>query len=588
MRDHMRDQMRGHMAEDGSITPADGPSSASEDLTQQGERGKPVRTGAEGGCIQRRSHRSGCVPVRRSGRMPVRRSRRLLATVATATAALVLQTAVGPAPSSAVSPSPGESRPAAPPRFVPGPCPATPEQIAALSTARCGFLEVPENRAHPGRRTIRLAVAVIPAASARPAEDPVVFMAGGPGGDTFDDIPFLTASGLNRDRELIIMAQRGNRYDQPNLACPEVDRFNAKAVGLRYDARSTGRLLLRAVKECRNRLTASGGIDLSAYNTTENAADFADLRKALRIARWNVYGYSYGSNLALTYLRRHPQGIRAMALDSVTPPRVVSLPWTWSSAREGIAAVFAACAAEPRCKSRYPDLPRTLTQQVRRLEARPLTLNARPPRGGDPVKVVLDGGAIVDLLVANAVRPVDVPAAIEELAHGRPERFAQARAAGSAPAVGETAHGLIESVACSEWVPGHSASDLLKAGRRAFPGWPDTVLAQAPQLPFQKESCRVWDVPDRTRIQRVATSSAVPALIVSGTFDTKTGASWGRYAARTLSRSTTVRIPGIGHWVVPQSPCAQRVLASFLARPTAPDTGCAAGLTPKPFTISPK
>ncbi|MFJ3202609.1 alpha/beta hydrolase [Streptomyces sp. NPDC086989] len=57
----------------------------------------------------------------------------------------------------------------------------------------------------------------------------------------------------------------------------------------------------------------------------------------------------------------------------------------------------------------------------------------------------------------------------------------------------------------------------------------------------------------------------------------KTGPSWAQKAARTLSRSTTVQVPGIGHWVVPQAPCAQKVLASFLARPTAPDTGCLAG-----------
>lgn len=49
-----------------------------------------------------------------------------------------------------------------------------------------------------------------------------------------------------------------------------------------------------------------------------------------------------------------------------------------------------------------------------------------------------------------------------------------------------------------------------------------------------------------------------------------------------------MRIPGIGHWVVPQSPCAQSVLASFLANPTAPpDTACMAGLAPKPFTVTP-
>ncbi|MCQ8774320.1 alpha/beta fold hydrolase [Streptomyces telluris] len=509
--------------------------------------------------------------------------------VVAATAALALAT-FGSIPSSAASAhshTSGPGGPPAPSRFVPGPCPSTPEPIAALSTARCGFLEVPENRARPGSRTIRLATAVIPAVSAKPGEDPVVFMAGGPGGETFDDIPFLIDSGLNRDRPLIIMAQRGNLYDRPNLACPEMDRFYARYVGLGYDSPQAKRLLLDSVKKCRNRLAADG-VDLGAYNTTENAADFADLRRALGIPRWNVYGYSYGSNLALTYLRKHPQGIRAVAIDSVTPPQTVTLPWTWSSAREGIDNLLKACAAELRCKSRYPDLRRTLTQQVRRLEAHPLTLNARPPRGGDPVKVVLDGGALLNLLVANAVKPPDVPAAIEELAHGRPERFAQARAADSVQVVGQTAHGLTESVACGEWVPGSTPSDVLKAGRRAFPGWPDTVLAQAPQLPFQHQVCRIWDVPDRTSAQRVATVSAVPTLLISGTFDTKTGASWARDTARTLSRSTSVRIPGIGHWVVPQSPCAQRVLASFLARPTGPDTACVAGLTPKPFTIIPE
>ncbi|MEV8531393.1 alpha/beta fold hydrolase [Streptomyces sp. NPDC051211] len=472
-------------------------------------------------------------------------------------------------------------------RFVPGPCPRTPEPIEALATARCGFLEVPENRTRPDGRTIRLAAAVIPATSAKPARDPVVFMSGGPGGETFDDIPFLVSSGLNRDRELIIMAQRGNLYDEPNLACPELDRFYATSVGLPSYAPQTERLMLDAVKRCRDRLTADG-TDLGAYNSTENAADFADLRTALGIKQWNVYGHSYGSNLAMTYLRLHPQGIRAVALDSFTPPQSVSLPFAWAGAREGLDHLYKACAAEPRCKSRYPDLARTLNEQVHKLEAQPLTLNARPPQGGDPVKVVLDGGALLNVLVAKAIPFVDVPAAIEELGRGRPERFARARAAGSVQVTGQTAHGLTNSVVCSEWVPGHSASDVLKAGRAAFPDWPESVQAQAPQLAFQDRVCHIWNVPDRTATQRVAPVSSVPTLFLNGTFDMKTGASWAQKTARTLPHSTTVQIPGIGHWAVPQSPCAQKVLVSFLTRPTAPDTGCVASLRWEPFTITPK
>ncbi len=44
------------------------------------------------------------------------------------------------------------------------------------------------------------------------------------------------------------------------------------------------------------------------------------LRVALGIDSWNVYGVSYGSKLALIVLRDHPQGIRSVVLDSVSPP----------------------------------------------------------------------------------------------------------------------------------------------------------------------------------------------------------------------------------------------------------------------------
>ncbi|MEV7414748.1 alpha/beta fold hydrolase [Streptomyces sp. NPDC089919] len=502
-----------------------------------------------------------------------------------AAAGLAVLGAVGSAPASALTGPDGQSEPAHHARYVPAPCPQKPDPVPG----RCGFLEVPENRSRHHGRTIRLTVATVPATSARPAHDPVVFMEGGPGGDALGAIPFLVASGVNRDRDLIVMTQRGGPDAQPSLLCPELDRFEAESVGLVYDAPSTGRLRVRAAKECRDRLAADG-VDLAAYNSTENAADFADLRTALGIRKWNVYGYSYGTDLALTYLRRHPQGVRSVAIDSVVPPQIVSLPWTWDSAREGLDGILAACAAQPRCKSRYPDPYRTLTEQVKRLEANPLRLSVTPPGGGGPVTVVIDGGTLVNMIVSDGstLPAVDVPAALDELAHGRPERLAQARAAGATPVIGETAHGLTQSVACAEWVPGFSKKDLLKAGRRNFPGWPDSVLAQAPQLPFEHDVCRAWNVPDRTPVQRVTTQSKVPALAIGGTFDLKTGASWAQFAARTLHRSTSVTIPGIGHFVVPRSPCAASVLTSFLDRPTAPDTTCVAGLTPPPMTITPE
>ena len=473
------------------------------------------------------------------------------------------------------------------PRFEAAPCPQTPEPIPALQTARCGFLVVPETRANPDGRKIRLAVAIVRAQSAAPKPDPVVFMTGGPGAAAILDTPFLVAANVNRDRDLIIMAQRGTLYSQPTLNCPELDRYYARQVSLVFDAPATGRIQAEAARRCHDRLVGRG-IDLGAYNTTENAADFADLRRVLGIEQWNVYGYSYGSDLALSFLRDHPEGIRTVTVDSVVPPDIVSLPWTWSSAREGITAIFDACAAQPRCARHYPHLLQTFTHLLRRLEADPLVARVRPPQGGAPVKVVLDGGTIVDMLLSNAIRPPDVPRALYELAHGQPARFLEARAAASVvPELVEQAQGMTQSFVCREWAPYGDAADILRAGQRAFPALPASVLAQAPQLPFEHQLCRAWDVPKGPASQRRRVHSDVPTLVVSGTFDVKTGARWGRYAAETLSSSTYVRINGVGHWVIAQSPCAQRIFNSFLNAPRAPEIACARETRPAPFNIGP-
>jgi pimeloyl-ACP methyl ester carboxylesterase len=101
-----------------------------------------------------------------------------------------------------------------------------------------------------------------------------------------------------------------------------------------------------ATKACHDRLVGQG-IDLSAYNTGENSADFADLRKVMGIAEWNVYGLSYGTDLALSLMRDHPEGIRSVIIDSVQPPSAASLAWAWTNASEAINTYFARVPLSP-------------------------------------------------------------------------------------------------------------------------------------------------------------------------------------------------------------------------------------------------
>lgn len=468
------------------------------------------------------------------------------------------------------------------PRFEPAPCPQLLEPVAGSDAWHCGYLVVPENRANPNGRTIRLAVARVPAATPTPAPDPVVYLAGGPGEDAVQGADFVMGAGLDRDRELILIAQRGTYSNQPALTCTEIDRFHADNVAMVSDASAT--------RTCHDRLAATGA-DLRAYNTTENAADIADLRTALGIDQWNVYGLSYGSELALTYMREHPEGIRAVTIDGVVPPDVVSPSWFWSSAREAFDNVFGACEADLACRDQFPNLAGTFTSLVRQLEAVPVETSVTMPDSDLSVKVVLSGGALVNWMmrmVSRGENATEVPYAIDQLAHGHPEIVAAewAESWAAAKFVGQYSYGLDFGATCSEWVAYDPPSRLLEQGRSAFPDYPDSVLAHPPPFPFGIDECQAWNVPKAPESVRAPARSSIPTLIVSGMFDARTGAQWGDYVARQLSHSTSIAIPGVGHAAVITSKCAQDVVASFFRTPGSPDTSCVATISPKPFKVS--
>jgi pimeloyl-ACP methyl ester carboxylesterase len=454
------------------------------------------------------------------------------------------------------------------PRFEPAACPAIP--VKALANASCGFLVVSEDRSEPTGGTIRLIVAIVPARSARPQLDPVVYLAGGPGGIALNEADLAVAIGLNQDRNLILMDQRGTLYSEPALTCPEVDRFFVRGLGLALDDPATQSLHAAAARACYLRWAATGR-NLSAYNTTENAADFADLRMALGINEWNVFGTSYGTNLALSLMREHPEGIRSVVLDSVEPPSVVNVGSFWGNARKGFDNLFGACAQKPGCWSGQAGLSETFTRLVRELETHPVTTSVIPEKDKPPAKVVIDGGKLVNWLVDMSFATADyqyVPEWIGELAKGDPEKIALsiAKPVMTTPE-GYIGYGLTYGVICSEWVPYESESDVLAQGRFAFPDYPHSVLAPAVHFTYVYDDCRGWKVRKGPVAQRSVTRSNIPTLILSGGFDAITPSGWGQIAAQTLPHSTVLVIPAVGHFASHESPRAQCAIASFLTDP---------------------
>jgi pimeloyl-ACP methyl ester carboxylesterase len=462
-----------------------------------------------------------------------------------------------------------------------------------LAKASCGYLVVAENRSQPTGRTIRLLLAKYPASAPEKRPDPVVYLAGGPGDIVPLEVNGLIAADFIRDRDILAMSQRGTMFSEPALTCVAGDDFARELLGLRFYSEATKRAHLAATEACYRELAATGA-DVSAYNSTESAADFADLRKVLGYDTWNVYGTSYGSYLAQTLMRDHPEGIRSVVLDSVLPT-TYNVATNWQNASDGFGNIFQACAAEAACSAAHPRLAETFTGLVNKLEADPLRATVRDPATGEDVKIVLDGGALVDWLRNQNYSVPTLQAApnrIHGLATGRPEAIEAialdraSRATPPGPDVPAFGYGLAVGVSCRESYPFATPEDLAAAGREAFPHYPASIQDEGVGgWAYFNEDCReVWKVPAAPDAMHQPVASSIPTLLISGSFDTLTSLAGAKAAAAKLSNATIISIPGIGHFVSPWSPCAQAVIVSFLADPAAPDTPCVGALKPPSFT----
>jgi pimeloyl-ACP methyl ester carboxylesterase len=124
-------------------------------------------------------------------------------------------------------------------------------------------------------------------------------------------------------------------------------------------------------------------IDLSVFNTTQSAADINALRQALGHPQLDLYGISYGTRLALTIMRDHPEGVHAAIIDSVYPWGV-DLPAEQSAnANRAFDIFFATCKTDPTCNAVYPDLRAMFSRVVTRLNKNPLKMSRVTITGDD-------------------------------------------------------------------------------------------------------------------------------------------------------------------------------------------------------------
>ena len=224
---------------------------------------------------------------------------------------------------------------AAPPLFVEQPC--TDPAIAAV--ARCGTVEVPENRARARGRRIALNLVILKAASGQADLPPMFDIDGGPGLAVTKNAGFYATDGAayRARREIVMVDQRGTGGSN-RLGCPELEA---------PDAPYRPMFPLEAVKRCRKALEAKA--DLRHYLTADAVADLEAVRIALGYGKIDLSGLSYGTTVALRYMATYPDKVRAALLMGVSPPTAMP-PALHAPAAEGAFGLLAAqCEADAAC-----------------------------------------------------------------------------------------------------------------------------------------------------------------------------------------------------------------------------------------------
>lgn len=442
-------------------------------------------------------------------------------------------------------------------------------------TVDCGYLTVLENRRDPSSNRIRLFTAIVRANSDHPQSDPVVFVTGGPGVPATESLTAYQSwfGEMGLERDVIFFNQRGTRYSEPYLACPEFSlaSFEAYASGFTLEEGATH--AANIMLDCRAYYLQQG-IDLSTYQSADNAADFEDLRIALGYDQWNLYGISYGTRLSLTIMRDFPDGLRSVIIDSVDPPAVDLYEETPRNGAAAIMGLFEICAADAACNTAYPDLERVYFDLLERLNAEPLVESVYRRSEGRYYTALVDGHIVNGNVFYGLYSSVTIgrlPWIIYEAYEGNYEPLRTELLDGQF-VWDRIATGMHYAVNCNEEI----AFDTLAELETASEALPEALrFHTAMDNLITWKICEGWDAPEPNPIEDIEDEvvvSDVPTLLLAGELDPITPARWAIEAAETLENSFLYVVPGGGHSVSTSSFCVEDMMVAFLDDPTTDPT----------------
>lgn len=438
--------------------------------------------------------------------------------------------------------------------------------------ARCGVLQVWEDRSARKGRRIGLRVAVLPAPGPDRAPDPLFAITGGPGQSA------VQAAGLfarvfeeaRGTRDLVLVDQRGTGGSNP-LRCPFPgdDEDPQTYLG---DQMPTG-----ALEACLETLEA----DPRLYTTPIAADDLDQVRETLGYPRVNLYGFSYGTRVALVYLRRHPEHVRSAILAGAVPTDMKVPTHHAPDAQRALDLLFEQCDADPECRAAYPDLEEKFWTVWRRLGEGPVDVELVDPKTEREIEVTLDRNLFNEEMrwrlydaESNLIPPLVEQAYGGDFSQVAALLLRLRRVIGSSQAL---ATGMFMSVTCAEDVPFIDPEEARRLAEGTFLG--------TYRVEQQRQACAVWPRGDVPEGWTDPVRSQAPALILSGYRDPVTPPRWGESVAEHLPNGRHVVLRQGFH--AGMGACESALMNSFVIAGTVADldTSCTDEMPESPWVM---
>lgn len=430
--------------------------------------------------------------------------------------------------------------------------------------ARCGTWTVPEDRTHPDGRQIELNIAVIPAIKRSPQPDPLFMLAGGPGQSAVEAFPAMISllTQIHEDRDIVLVDQRGTGKSNP-LRCLDPEK----------DEDLDDEEAMAKLKACPKTLDA----DVRFYTTEIAMTDLDEVRAALGYETINLYGASYGTRAALTYLRMFPEHVRTLTLDAVVDPGFILF---MDSAADGQAALdqfFARCEADEACSVEFPNLRSEFDGLLSRLDEASVDITLPHPLTNKPFDLTVTRKLVLNMVYSTLYVP-DLVATLPLSIH---QAYAQEN---YVPLISQSFlvnaglyDGMFYAVACTEDAPLISASEA--AQRSAGSVFGDRTADFV-------EVCDAWPKGQVSPEFRESVVSDVPTLILSGESDPITPPRHADLVAETLANELHLVFSDMGHGNL-SSRCSTNLFSSFIesASINELDTTCVENIEPPPFFV---